>query len=177
MCTCTYRHTGKLAKQVVKKGYVKVSIKLSKSERRRSVVWKKTVGSGNKRRHLHKIQSRVGLVKNRGRNYKEDVIMSRLKLGRSNLNSTLYIIGKHPAVYCDQCQEIETVEQVVITCRRYEVRRQEMFADLHRWGLLEAGVKSTLECGGRGEGRRTRTTGLIKDCRNWAMRGIKSWRQ
>lgn len=59
--------------------------------------------------------------------------MSRWKLGNSNLNSTLYITGKYTAVYCDQCQLIETVEHVLlITCRQYEVQRQDMFAELHK---------------------------------------------
>ena len=35
-------------------------------------------------RHLHLIQNRVGSVRNRGANRKEEVIINRLKIGHSN---------------------------------------------------------------------------------------------
>lgn len=47
------------------------------------------------------------------------IIISRLRLGHSGLNSTMHIIGKHPTELCDWCGIRETVEHVLIKCNRY----------------------------------------------------------
>jgi len=50
-------------------------------------------------RHLYAIQSKVEAVKNRGGNRKKEIVMTRLRISHSNLNSTLHIIGKHITVF------------------------------------------------------------------------------
>lgn len=122
----------KVAKEAVKKGDVEVNIKLSKSEGKgivwRSInqQWQQSWDNATKGRHLHKIQSKVGISRNRGTKRKEQVIMSRLRIGHSHLNGTLLITGKHPTGICEQCQEAETVEHILITFRKFTQERQEM---------------------------------------------------
>lgn len=48
------------------------------------------------------------------------------KMGHSRLNNTLNVIGKHPTEKCDYCQEKETVEHVLIQCRRYQRERENL---------------------------------------------------
>ncbi len=49
--------------------------------------------------------------------------MTRLRLGHSALNKSLKMIGKHETGLCEWCQEEESVEHIIIRCRRYEVQR------------------------------------------------------
>lgn len=82
----------------------------------------------DKGRHLHSIQSRVGMLSSRVTKRKEQVTIIRLSGGHSNLNSTLYIIGKHPRGLCHQCHEAETPEHMLISCRKFT--QEEMMTQL-----------------------------------------------
>ncbi|XP_072902389.1 uncharacterized protein [Hemitrygon akajei] len=101
----------KLAKAAVRKGSVEVDIKLSKSEgksilwRRINQQWQQHWDRAIKGRHLHSIQNRVDMGRSRGVKRKEQVVISRLRIGHSNLNGNLAIINKHPTGFCDLCQE------------------------------------------------------------------------
>ena len=55
-------------------------------------------------RYLHSVYNGVGIRRGRGGNGKEEVVMTKLRIGHSNQNSTLHIIGKHPTGFCGQCQ-------------------------------------------------------------------------
>ncbi len=46
-------------------------------------------------------------------------MLTRSRLGHCALNKTLKMIGKHQTGLCEECQEEESVEQVVLKCRRY----------------------------------------------------------
>ena len=50
-------------------------------------------------------------------------MLSRLRIGHSSLNSTLFIIGKHPTG-CDHFQEPKTVEHIFTVCRKLAQDRQ-----------------------------------------------------
>ena len=177
MGPCTLGNSGKresgykVAKEAVKKGDVEVNIKLSKSEGKgivwRSInqQWQQSWDNATKGRHLHEIQSKVGISRSRGTKRKEQVIMSRLRIGHSNLNGTLFITGNHPTGMCEQCQEAETVEHILITCRKFIKERQEMVTQLKKIRRVDNTVKSLLEYGESVEGRKVifgflRMTGL-----------------
>lgn len=87
-------------------------IKLSKLEGK-GTVWKKTNEKWQQHweqevrgRHLglYALQKRVGAGRSRGGNRREETVMTRLRIGHSNLNGTLHIIGKHVNGLCDCCQ-------------------------------------------------------------------------
>lgn len=68
---------------------------------------------------------------------REEVALNRLRLGYTNLKSTLKLIGKHPSCLCEQCQEEETVMHVIMQCRRYEQERQCMREEARRAKVLD----------------------------------------
>lgn len=51
-----------------------------------------------------------------GNNRKEEVILARLQIGHSNLNSTLYIVGKHSSGLSEHYRELETAEHASSVC-------------------------------------------------------------
>ncbi len=96
--------------------------------------------------HLYLIIKRVGIVENKGRNRREETIMTRLRIGHNKLNSTLHIMEKHPTGFCDQCQIPETVEHVLINCSKHELQRMDMIKDMEKVGLTGRGVKNVMDC-------------------------------
>ena len=55
-------------------------------------------------------------------NRKEEVMWSRLRMGHTKLNASLHLIGRHVSGLCGFCQESETVEHVLVRCRRPVIR-------------------------------------------------------
>ena len=87
---------GKLAKQAVRKESIDTYIRLSRAEGK-SIVWKESKmkwqqqrDQEEKGRHLYAIQNRVGTARSGGGNRKEETVITRLRIGHTNLNSTLY---------------------------------------------------------------------------------------
>lgn len=50
-------------------------------------------------RHLYNIQKQVAISTRKGRGPREEVLVSRLRIGHAGLNSTLHRIRKHPLDY------------------------------------------------------------------------------
>ncbi len=71
----------------------------------------------NKGQHLYNIQKTVGNERRIFGNRKEDSIMSRLRIGLSALNHSLYKIGKLESGLCVKCDLPETVEHILIECK------------------------------------------------------------
>lgn len=95
------------------------------------------LGLENKRKTLHSIQNKGGIVRSSGGNRKHETVMISLIIGYSNLNSTLHIIGEYPIVFCDQCQVPETVEQICIKEKGYDGRGKiPLVSFLTRTGLI-----------------------------------------
>ncbi len=161
----------RLAKEALKKETVEVTIPLSKSEGKSLVQtvirqqWQQYWDDTMKGRQLHSIKNKVGTFRSRGTKCKEQVKMTRLKLGRSNLNSTLFITGKHLTGLCEHCNETETVEHILTSCRRFTQERQEMMRQFQKSGQIHRNSKSILQQGDHVEGRNNilnllRSTGL-----------------
>ena len=123
--------------------------------------WQQQWDQEEKGRHLYAIQNRVGTARSGGGNRKEETVITRLRIGHTNLNSTLYIIGKHLTGLCERCQELETIEHVLISCRRYIPERRAMIEGMRKSGLTGDRLKDLLECGGSGQGRRCLISFLI----------------
>ena len=88
-----------------------------------------------------------------------------MRIGHSKLNSTLFIIGKHPTGNC-QCEEKEAVSHVLTECRKYETERRNMLNALQRKWRIELDVKDILGCGSEADVRKVIfhfLTGLLKD--------------
>ncbi len=78
----------------------------------------------------YKINSSVKEVCNFGRYRKDEVILNRLQFGHTGLNALLYKIGKHITGKCAFCGVIETVELVILKCRKYNIERIKMIKNL-----------------------------------------------
>uniref|UniRef100_A0A3B3Q2D7 Reverse transcriptase domain-containing protein n=1 Tax=Paramormyrops kingsleyae TaxID=1676925 RepID=A0A3B3Q2D7_9TELE len=151
----------KLAKQATKKDDIEVYVKMSKAEGK-SIVWKEAVREWqqqwdreSKGRHLYGLQNKVGTTRNWGGPRREETVRTRLRIGHSNLNSSLHIIGKHPTGFCEVCKTPETIEHVLINCRSYDAQRRKMMGELRKGGLGGAGIKDVLKSGMIGQGKKS----------------------
>ena len=121
-------------------------------------------GEGRGRQYYH-IESKVGGSRTcRNGSRREEVILTRLKLGHSGLNKTLQLMGKHDTGLCEECQEEETVEHAMMNCRMYEREREIMVEELTSEGV-EITFKNIISAAEKNVGRGTvfryiRETGL-----------------
>lgn len=163
----------KLAKEAVKKENIEVNLQLSKSEGRH-IVWKKINQEWQqyweqetKGRHLYSLQNRVGITARRGGNRREQVVLARLRIGHTHLNSTLKMLGKHLTGMCEECHQPETVQHALVACRRYATERRVLINEMKKIGMTGISEKNILEYGGEGKGVNLlfnflRASGLIK---------------
>ena len=121
-----------LAKQALKLNNVDIEIPLSRTEGKAIIkkyvgkVWQEYWDLQDTGRHLYKIQRQVGVMRRKGRNRREEAIITRLKIGHTGLNNTLHKIGKHPDGSCDHCGQPESVKHVLLECRAYEEERRAL---------------------------------------------------
>ncbi|XP_035984330.1 uncharacterized protein LOC118557933 [Fundulus heteroclitus] len=91
--------------------------------------WQKLWDEERKGRWLYKIQKRIGQMRITERNRREEIIISRLRMGHTGLNRSLFLIGKHQTGKCD-CGEDETVEHVILNCNKYWIQRNRLTSKL-----------------------------------------------
>lgn len=94
--------------------------------------WQERWDKGSKGRHLYSIQRKVGEMRESHRSRKEEDIISRMRLGHTGQNSTLYAMRKHATGNCEYCGLQETVEHVFLHCPRYRQQRQTLKTALQR---------------------------------------------
>src|ERR1700690_3234258 len=51
---------------------------------------------------------------------RKETIISRLRLGKCQLNAYLHEIHRHPDGLCQLCQEAETIEHLLLRCKLYD---------------------------------------------------------
>lgn len=142
----------KLAKQALKHMIVEVQIPLSKAEIKGIIKnqinkkWQEMWDRGIKGRHLYSIQKQVGKGRLCLNNRKEDIIITRLRIGHSGLNQTLYIIGKHQTGLCIRCSEVETIEHVLLHCTAYNRERGELTKKLKELSITNFNLTNLLSC-------------------------------
>lgn len=149
----------KLAKRALLKDTVELQISLSKTEVK-SIVWEKINQMWQVRwdreergRQLYRIQNSVKGNRLAGGNRREEIVITRLRLGHCLLNKTLKLMGKHQTGLCEECQVEESVEHVLIECQRYLEQRGKMSIDLREIGVQELTLKSLLGGNGRAQFR------------------------
>ncbi|KAL0962941.1 hypothetical protein UPYG_G00347410, partial [Umbra pygmaea] len=115
---------------------IEVDVKYSKDEVK-SIIKAKTkarwqVGWDNEQswRHLYSIQGQVGKNRNTYRCKQEEDMVSRMRLGHTGLNGTLFIMNKHVDGRCEYCNSQETIEHVVMYCPKYHRARQRLVIQL-----------------------------------------------
>ncbi len=139
-----------LAKKALNYPQIEIKLALSKAEFKRVIAfevskkWQKLWNSGSKGRHLFQIQEYVGNERKRLGNRKKDVIISRLRIGHTALNHSLYKIGKHESGKCDKCGEFETVMHILFECPAYERERFQLIQELGWLGVDKISLKVLL---------------------------------
>ncbi|CAJ1057684.1 RNA-directed DNA polymerase from mobile element jockey [Xyrichtys novacula] len=159
-----------LAKQAVRAQTIKNSIPLGRAEGKSIIktqmqrVWQEYWDINDTGRHFYRIQSQVGGERVFGRSRKEEVAITRLRLGHTGLNSTQKIISKHPTGKCQSCNVQETVEHVLMECREYEREREVLKNGLKKENIgftLRSVLQRTKESNKHVQ-RYLRRTGLVK---------------
>ncbi len=74
----------------------------------------------------------------------KNVIISRLRIGQTALNYSLYKIGKHESVQCDKFGELETVMHILIECSAYEREIFQLIQELGWMGVDHISLKVLL---------------------------------
>ncbi len=131
--TGTYRDSignDNLAKKALKKNLVDVKVPLGRNEIKSVInrkiirIWQQRWENSSKGRWYYNIVKSVGKKEQLyGRHRKEEVMISRLRMGHTGLNSTIALVGKHENGMCDECDVSETVEHVLIECSKYDDQR------------------------------------------------------
>jgi hypothetical protein len=78
-----------------------------------------------------------------GRDRREEAIFTRPRVGHSQLNKTINVIGKHPTRKCDYCQETETVAHVLIQCGQYERERDRLRSSMREKAIQGMSLNHT----------------------------------
>ena len=123
-----------LAKRSLKAAEVDLDVCLGKAEAKAIIKnycnkrWQEYWDTQEVGRSLHELQREVGKCIIMGRNRTEVVVMTRLRIGHSGLNESLYRIGKHATGNCDKCGMVENVKHVLLDCKEYEQERQKVIA-------------------------------------------------
>jgi hypothetical protein len=127
-----------LAKKAAGKDNIDADIKYSKAEVKRIIKtrtyekWQFFWDNESFGRHLFSIQPKVKKFADSIRTRHEEVVLSRLRIGHTRLNSTLFLMKKHVdgnCGYCIRCSP-ETVEHVLIHCQKYYQDRQRLIAQV-----------------------------------------------
>lgn len=124
----------KLAKEALNKQEVEVHVPLGKREAK-SILNEKLINkwqirwdNSNTGRWHYSIIQTVGTTLNQGRNRKEEVWLSRLRLGHTGLNATLALMGLHEDGKCDVCGVTENVDHALFICSKYNKHRDMLFS-------------------------------------------------
>ena len=110
-----------------------------------NIMWQEKWDNEVKGRHYYDSQKSIRVKKVGSGRRKEEMVLTRLRLGHSALNKTLQLIGKHQNGLCEECQEDETVEHVLVVCRRYETERETLRGKMRELKVQEVTTKSLLK--------------------------------
>ncbi len=126
----------KLAKKALKKNLVDVKVPLGRNEIKSVInrkiirIWQQRWENSSKGRWYYNVKSVGKKEQFYGRHRKEEVMISRLRMGHTGLNSTLALMGKYGNGMCDECDASETVEHVLFECSKYDDQRNSLFSNI-----------------------------------------------
>ena len=144
-----------MARKALVKEKIEFQVSLSKAEvksvvwERINQMWQERWDGESKGRHLYNVQKSVKVRRVGSGQRREEIVLTRLRLGHSGLNKTLKLMGKHESGLCEGCQEEETVEHVLMECREYETERNNMRDKLRDLGMGEFSLRGILAMNNR----------------------------
>nr|XP_054599040.1 uncharacterized protein LOC129163898 [Nothobranchius furzeri]XP_054599041.1 uncharacterized protein LOC129163898 [Nothobranchius furzeri]XP_054599042.1 uncharacterized protein LOC129163898 [Nothobranchius furzeri] len=123
--------------------YAKQSTKLDTMMEVKSVIrqqildeWQEQWIRDMKGRHLYKLKGKLGRMEIIHMSNRNQAVITRMRLGLTALNSTLFILGRHTRM-CECGLDRETVEHVLCTCRKYVGNRKLLVNKLKVKGYRE----------------------------------------
>lgn len=122
----------KLAKEATGAEHVELEVPLSRSEMKIILkeninkLWQDRWDQEERGRHLYSLQKKVGIRWSGELKRREEVWITRLRIGHTGLNSGLHIVGKHQTGACMHCGEREGVGHVLVHCSAYSNEREKM---------------------------------------------------
>jgi hypothetical protein len=85
--------------------------------------WQKHYLKSHKAKWYKEIEPQVtAKTKLTDSNRRKEVILTRLRLGRCNLNAYKFKIKQHPTGLCDTCKVPETIEHYLINCNASKIK-------------------------------------------------------
>ncbi|KAM3606960.1 uncharacterized protein V6R79_000107 [Siganus canaliculatus] len=138
----------KLAKEALMREAIDLAIPLGKSEcysackDKLEHQWQMEWAEERKGRHFFSLQPSTKTKRwkiKSGR--RDDIVLTRIRLGHCGLASGLRVVGKHPDGLC-QCGSPETVQHVILSCSKYARERRQLFIELSELGLSRFSLKS-----------------------------------
>lgn len=138
------------AKKALKHDTLTATTKMSKAETKTLIkqeiknIWQKRWNNERKGRDVFFINPSVGGLRQGGRNRREEVILSRLRLGHTGLSKTLFVIGKHRNGECSVCKEEESVKHIFMKCKKYEREREKLKRNIEEIEM-EFSIKEMLD--------------------------------
>ena len=128
-----------LANKATKKHVIDVYIPSSRKEleneiKKQSLIqWQCRWNSSLKGRYLYSIQKNVrDTFPTKTFTRGEEKIIHQFRLGKCNLNYYLYLIKRHENGLCPECNENETIDHFLFTCKKYETLRRPILQKLKR---------------------------------------------
>ena len=127
-----------LAKQALRLENVSISVPLSRAEGKSLIhaktleLWQESWDTSDTGRHLYSIQNKVSCKRVPAGNRREEIVLSRLRIGHTGLNHSLWRIGKHQTGSCSHCGIGETVQHVLLECRQYAREREPLMNAVRR---------------------------------------------
>ena len=121
-----------MAKEAVGAERVELEVPLSRSELKVILkgninkLWQNRWDLEERGRHLYNLQKKVDIGRSGELKRREEVWITRLRIGHTGLNSGLQIVGKHQTGTCMHCGEREGVEHVLLHCPAYSIERERM---------------------------------------------------
>ena len=139
-----------LAKESLRKENIDLNLPLGKCEcysickERLETQWGIEWAQGQKGRHFFSLQTTIKSKRwNLKSGRRDDVVLTRLRLGHCGLASNLNVVGKHPDGLCE-CGSPETVQHVILACSKYTRERQQLFEELSDLGLSSFSLQTIL---------------------------------
>ncbi|KAI2667110.1 hypothetical protein H4Q32_003505 [Labeo rohita] len=139
-----------LAKKALSMNSNQLDVPLSRNEIKTIIkakvnnLWQKQWHTNSKGRFLHKIQQQVPSKRRGNWSRRGETIITRLRIGHSNLNYNLNIIGKHNNGQCSSCNQAETVIHVLIDCPVYNAEREVLLDSVKALGYTRLAVEEML---------------------------------
>jgi len=88
---------------------------------------------------IHPRVNRQDIVKLKG---KDDIKLTRLRMGHCGLRSGLRLVGKHRDERRTQCAVMESVKRVMLHCRLYREQRKILFGATAKLGVETYSLKT-----------------------------------